>query len=168
MKLVLDFPIQYHLRRHMWRIKPTQRWFLAIKGNTVNNICENGVGIKKKPPKIRSSMKAWKKFAEIATVFSEHWKLNKGFRRALVKKTGWISVWPVSLWCFSYPSPILLLFLSGSLGNQQPVIMVKISKLAALGGGRMGTPFKVSFPENCHYLIVWGFLGISYLQGCLY
>lgn len=117
MKLVLDFPVQYHLRRHMWRIKPTQRWFLAIKGNTVNNTCENGVGIKKKPPKIHSSN---------------------------------------VLWCFSYPSPILLLFLSGSLGNQQPVIMVKISKLVALGGGRMGIPFKVSFPENCHYLIVWG------------
>lgn len=32
----------------MWRIKPTQRWFLVIKGNTVNNTCENGVGIKKK------------------------------------------------------------------------------------------------------------------------
>lgn len=31
-------------------------------------------------------MKAWKKFAEIATVFSEHWKLNKGFRRALVQE----------------------------------------------------------------------------------
>ena len=30
-------------------------------------------------------MKAWKKFAEIATIFSGHWKLNKSFRRALVQ-----------------------------------------------------------------------------------
>lgn len=78
------------------------------------------------------------------------------------------------LWCFSYLSPILLLFLSGSLGNQQPVIMVKISKLAALGRGRMWTPIKVSFPENCHCLIVWGSLEyptckavfINWLRAC--
>lgn len=43
-------------------------------------------------------MKAWKKFAKTATIFSGPWKLNKGFRRALVQED-WMNLSMTSEFC---------------------------------------------------------------------